>query len=183
MFTGTKSCLTTSTDMLSANPRLHLHRSTAIRRVILRASDEDAQRISTENIYNHVCLNRDLAISSSMQAPACPADSPCQTDVSLVLYLLGISAAASLTSLRPQFLSPADAKIAQFLCSVSPFRMNTCKSVSKQRTLTAFRMNTCEKTRGRGYPGPGSRFAALAGTHKLMLDADARETCHPEGIR
>jgi len=28
------------------------------------------------------------------------------------------------------------------------FRMNTCKSVSKQRTLTPFRMNTCEKTRG-----------------------------------
>src|SRR5882762_990450 len=25
------------------------------------------------------------------------------------------------------------------------FRMNTCKSVSKQRTLSIFRMNTCEK--------------------------------------
>src|SRR5712692_8875277 len=32
---------------------------------------------------------------------------------------------------------------------VSPFRMNTCKSVSKQRTLTTFRMNTYEK-RGEG---------------------------------
>lgn len=30
------------------------------------------------------------------------------------------------------------------------FRMNTCKSVSKQGTLTAFRMNTYEKTGGRG---------------------------------
>src|SRR5713101_2934697 len=31
-----------------------------------------------------------------------------------------------------------------------PFRMNTCKSVSKQRTLTPFRINTYEKHRGRG---------------------------------
>jgi hypothetical protein len=30
------------------------------------------------------------------------------------------------------------------------FRMNTCKSVSKQGTLTTFRMNTYEKTGGRG---------------------------------
>src|SRR5882762_3763828 len=28
---------------------------------------------------------------------------------------------------------------------LTTFRMNTCKSVSKQRTLTIFRMNTCEK--------------------------------------
>ena len=28
---------------------------------------------------------------------------------------------------------------------LSTFRMNTCKSVSKQRTLSTFRMNTCEK--------------------------------------
>src|SRR5467141_1519461 len=40
--------------------------------------------------------------------------------------------------------------IAQFLCNVSPFRMNTCKSVSKQRTLTTFRMNTYEKHTGWG---------------------------------
>ena len=39
---------------------------------------------------------------------------------------------------------------AQFLCSISPFRINTCKSVSKQRTSTTFRMNTYEKTRGVG---------------------------------
>src|SRR5882762_10584680 len=30
--------------------------------------------------------------------------------------------------------------------------MNTCKSVSRQRTLTPFRMNTCEKTGGGGAP-------------------------------
>src|SRR6266404_5979079 len=31
---------------------------------------------------------------------------------------------------------------------LSTFRMNTCESVSKQRTLTPFRMNTCAKTGG-----------------------------------
>src|SRR5712691_12845157 len=39
----------------------------------------------------------------------------------------------------------------QNLTPVSPFRMNTCESVSKQRTLTSFRMNTCEKTGGGGW--------------------------------
>ena len=34
--------------------------------------------------------------------------------------------------------------------STNSFRMNTCKSVSKQRTLTTFRMNTYKKTRGGG---------------------------------
>jgi hypothetical protein len=33
---------------------------------------------------------------------------------------------------------------------VTTFRINTCKSVSKQRTLTAFRMNTYEKRGGGG---------------------------------
>jgi hypothetical protein len=31
-----------------------------------------------------------------------------------------------------------------------PFRINTCKSMSKQSILTIFRMNTYEKTRGEG---------------------------------
>jgi|SRR2546427_1311795 len=39
---------------------------------------------------------------------------------------------------------------AQFWGNVTPFRINTCKSVSKQRTSTPFRMNTYEKTRGVG---------------------------------
>jgi hypothetical protein len=39
---------------------------------------------------------------------------------------------------------------AQFWCIVSPFRMNTCKSVSKQTTLIPFRMNTYEKQAGWG---------------------------------
>ena len=33
---------------------------------------------------------------------------------------------------------------------LSTFRMNTCKSVSKQRTLSTSRMNTYAKTRGGG---------------------------------
>src|SRR6266481_8531090 len=49
---------------------------------------------------------------------------------------------------------------AQFWCNVSPFRMNTCKSVSKQRTSTSFRMNTYEKQGGGGWLwlryGPGT---------------------------
>src|SRR6266404_5844525 len=36
------------------------------------------------------------------------------------------------------------------LTSSISFRMNTCKSVSKQKTLTPFRMNTYEKHRGVG---------------------------------
>ncbi len=37
-----------------------------------------------------------------------------------------------------------------FLHPSKPFRINTCKSVSKQTTLTFFRMNTYEKHRGVG---------------------------------
>src|SRR6266851_6514753 len=36
--------------------------------------------------------------------------------------------------------------------ALTTFRINTCKSVSKQRTLTSFRINTCEKPRGGGTP-------------------------------
>ncbi len=39
---------------------------------------------------------------------------------------------------------------AQFWCNVSLFRINTSKSVSKQRTSTSLRMNTYEKTTGGG---------------------------------
>src|SRR6266852_444580 len=37
---------------------------------------------------------------------------------------------------------------------VTTFRINTCKSVSKQRTLSVFKMNTYEKHRGRGVALP-----------------------------
>src|SRR6266851_3441932 len=49
-----------------------------------------------------------------------------------------------------------------------PFRMNTCESVSKQRTLTAFRINTYEKQGGGGYPtpryGPGTSLTEWTGS-------------------
>ena len=38
-------------------------------------------------------------------------------------------------------------------CPLSTFRINTCKSVSKQTTLTLFRISTYEKP-GRGWPRP-----------------------------
>jgi hypothetical protein len=47
---------------------------------------------------------------------------------------------------------------------LSAFKINTCKSVSKQRTLSPFRMNTCKK-RGEG--------AIHVGNHAIL--ADARE--------
>jgi hypothetical protein len=50
-------------------------------------------------------------------------------------------------SLGPASTPPqqADKPVAQFWCNLSPFRINTSKSVSKQRTLTSFRINTYEK--------------------------------------
>jgi hypothetical protein len=181
MSTGTKSCRTTSTDMADIHP---------IRDVILSTSDEvrysdsggvhrtpetgDARRISTENIYNHVRLNGDLAISSSMQAPARPANFPCQPVVCVISYLPYKSVAAAMPVPRPSLTTKKASEIAQFLCNVSPFRMNSCKSVSKQRTLTAFRMNTCEKTRGRGvsrFRSPRIRF--LVTQKRFLRSADA----------
>src|SRR6267154_838630 len=50
-----------------------------------------------------------------------------------------------------KFLKRKPAYSAQFLCRINPFRINTCKSASKQTTLSPFRMNTYEKTpRGGG---------------------------------
>src|SRR6266851_2930661 len=51
---------------------------------------------------------------------------------------------------------------------VSVFRMNTCESVSKQRTLTTFRMNTYEKPRG------GGRGPSLGGNRSTQ---DLLEVC------
>src|SRR6266852_3053401 len=62
---------------------------------------------------------------------------------------------------------------AQFWCNVSPFRINTCKSVSKQMTLTPFRMNTYEKP-GEGWVGyrPGTSLTEWTGS---ILDAVASD--------
>ncbi|SRR6266404_2475178 len=43
---------------------------------------------------------------------------------------------------------PCTAHPSQITATATTFRINTCKSVSKQTTLSPFRMNTCEKTRG-----------------------------------
>src|SRR6059036_2195694 len=45
---------------------------------------------------------------------------------------------------------------AQFLCNVNPFRINTCKSVSKQTTLSLFRINPYEN---QAAPGCGFRLS------------------------
>jgi hypothetical protein len=155
MSTATKSCRTASTDMLSVL-RQDLHRSAAIRGVILRASDEDVRRISTENICNAVCLNGDQAIGGSMQARTRPVNSPCQTHISLVQYLVGICAATSLPSPQPQFLSLTGVKIAQFLCILSSLE-SALIEVLILMNLKPFRMNTYEKTGGGG-PPPGFRL-------------------------
>ena len=47
--------------------------------------------------------------------------------------------------------------------TLTTFRINTCKSVSKQRTLTSFRMNTYKKT------GEGGPSRALPTTHRPLL--------------
>jgi len=58
---------------------------------------------------------------------------------------------------------PFDLKLSTLNCfSLNFFRMNTCESVSKQRTLTPFRMNTCEKG-GRGCPIIVNLNLALSG--------------------
>src|ERR1700722_3368766 len=44
----------------------------------------------------------------------------------------------------------------------NPFRMNTCKSLSKQTTLTIFRMNTYEKPKGRGTKKVNSKRPVVA---------------------
>src|SRR5260370_25246784 len=41
-------------------------------------------------------------------------------------------------------------RFAQFWYNLNPFRINTCKSVSKQTTLSPFRMNTYKKHTGGG---------------------------------
>jgi hypothetical protein len=52
----------------------------------------------------------------------------------------------------PSCLGPPPKRqiFARIMLTCKPFRMNTCKSVSKQRALTSFRINTYKKHRGRG---------------------------------
>ena len=58
--------------------------------------------------------------------------------------------------------------------TLTTFRINTCKSVSKQTTLTAFRMNTYEKPRGRGSPGRTGRTHIYATPRGVGISAHPR---------
>jgi hypothetical protein len=163
MSTGTKSCRTTSANMSSANPRQDLHRNAAIRGVILRAfdlsrakpRDEDARRTSAGSTCNHVCLNG--VISGSMRAPARPANSPCQTVISLVHYSPYESLAASLPLRRFPFLVGQTPRVALFLCNLTPLE-SALVQVLILINLKLFRMNTYEKQGVGGTP----RFGPLA---------------------
>ena len=63
---------------------------------------------------------------------------------------------------------------------LSTFKMNTCKGVSKQRTLTRCRMNTYEKTGGGGHPSKSAHptanlgFAAHSVAHSAICEGPAR---------
>src|SRR5207302_7075438 len=57
---------------------------------------------------------------------------------------------------------------------LTPFRMNTCKSASKQRTLSPFRMNTYAKP-GEGSDHPLKRISlGVAGTEAEATAAPGR---------
>src|SRR6266481_82503 len=58
---------------------------------------------------------------------------------------------------------------AQFLCNVSPFRINTSKCASKQATLSTFRINTYEKQAGWGRAAlPKPPFLSSASRNELV---------------
>src|SRR6266852_9591137 len=70
--------------------------------------------------------------------------------------------------LAPPNLSVSAHRSRVKLGAVTPFRINTCESVSKQATLTPFRMNTYEKPRG------GGRGPSLGGNRSTQ---DLLEVC------
>src|SRR5713226_2942785 len=85
--------------------------------------------------------------------------------------LIGTLQVFILNSLKP-FRMNKIAKspyFAQFWCTVNPFRINTCKSVSKQTTLTSFRINTYEK---QGVPPSSQKlFTFFAPLSRRLLSA------------
>jgi hypothetical protein len=71
--------------------------------------------------------------------------------------------------------------------TLTPFRINTCKSVSKQRTLTCFRINTYEKHReGEGehqlYRRAAGFFLAMVRRRSAVL-CGRREPCFKGHLR
>jgi len=65
--------------------------------------------------------------------------------------------------------------------SITTFRINTCKSVSKQRTLTLFRINTYKKTGGGGTP-TFSRERQSPDWHSLPPSYAPRSSSIPCGL-
>jgi hypothetical protein len=75
---------------------------------------------------------------------------------------------------------------AQFWCNVTPFKINTCKTVSKQTTLTSFRINTYEKTREWGGPSirePVSGNSSLPAALKSFLFTLLRTLLHRRKLK
>src|SRR5712691_1241839 len=75
---------------------------------------------------------------------------------------------------QQSFARPIRSREGTETATLTTFRMNTCKSVSKQRTLTTFRMNTYEK---QGEGGGGANwnlrdtlaFVIICATWRLYL--------------
>src|SRR5258708_31571769 len=63
------------------------------------------------------------------------------------------------------------------LRSCISFRINTCKSVSKQRTSTSFRINTCEKPKGRGVPYTQVGRTTQSRVRDGAVQAEAGQVC------
>jgi len=97
-------------------------------------------------------VDRPVPISSGSFRPCWKGLSPIRSSLSLPLdssnsFLHGLRASFASRSWRCENSFPQVENgpfSAQFWCNVSPFRINTSKSVSKQMTLTTFRMNTYE---------------------------------------
>jgi hypothetical protein len=173
MSTNTKSCPTTNTDMADIHHRRAvMHGTNPNRAVILSASDKDARRTSTEDTCNPVCLRGDVGIIAFPQLPARPANSPCQTAVSLVPYLSGTFVAASVPSRSPHSALKKCPKVAQFLCNVSPLEatlMDLLASVANKR-LTAW-LNPLDATLTKSIGGVPP-FGSLASTSEsLKIDS------------
>ena len=92
------------------------------------------------------------------------------------MQLLGIPVSVPGFALKAVLLTaptvdPRLPHFAQFLCNVSPFRINTSRTVSKQTALTPFRMNTYEKSVGWGegaFP-PSSNRSCSTGQETQLL--------------
>ncbi len=63
---------------------------------------------------------------------------------------------------------------------LTTFRMNTCKSVSKQRTLSTFRMNTYAKPGGGGPQTRSARLKSAATLQRKQIPHTARK--RPSGF-